>query len=59
METPKYLQTENPIGELGKVAAPHESTGLIPQVSNVTYGTSASIDMTSMPIGTVYFQHEA
>jgi hypothetical protein len=37
----------------------HEATGLIPQVSNSTYGTADSIDMTSMPVGTFYFKHEA
>jgi len=41
------------------IAYAHEATGLIPQVSNSTYGTADSIDMTSMPVGTFYFKHEA
>jgi hypothetical protein len=40
------------------VTGDHEATGLIAQVGNMCYGTAESIDMSAMPIGTVYFQHE-
>jgi hypothetical protein len=55
-----YSGTITPITSTDAVVVnAHEATGLIPQVSNSTYGTADSIDMTSMPVGTFYFKHEA